>query len=271
MMSLHIHFLDPYQPGESLLHTLDARVKLPLVLAFILSIALLPWRAWPAYLITAAFILSAVILSGLKIRYVLSRTALAVPFVLAALPVIFTTPGQPIIAFSPFSWQVNVTIEGIERFVSIALKSWMAVQSAILLAATTPFPDLLVAMRAMRMPRLLVAIFGLMWRYLFVLVDEALRLLRARAARSGQAENPDFKPGGTLIWRARIAGGMAGSLFVRSLERSDRIYNAMLSRGYDGEVRTLPLAPLKTEDIAILVVGCIAITVLLVMAFLLNA
>jgi len=269
-MSLHIHFLDPYQPGKSLLHTLDARVKLPLVVGFILTIALIPWGAWPAYLIAAAFVLSAVILSGLGFKYVLSRTALATPFVLAALPVIFTTPGLPVVTFSPVGWQVSMTLQGMERFVSIALKSWMAVQSAILLAATTPFPDLLIAMRAARVPRLLVSIFSLMWRYLFVLGDEALRLLRARAARSGHAEDPSLKPGASLIWRARIAGGMAGSLFVRSRERSDRIYNAMLARGYDGEVRTLPSASLKARDLAILVAGCIAMALLLILAFLLN-
>lgn len=270
-MNLHIHFLDPYQPGDSLLHSLDARVKLPLVVTFILTIALLPWGAWPAYLIAASFILSAVILSGLGFKYVLSRAALAIPFVMAALPVIFTTPGQPVITILPDSWRLNITSPGLELFVSIAFKSWIAVQSAILLAATTPFPDLLIAMRALQMPRLLVAIFALMWRYLFVLGDEALRLIRARAARSGHAERSGLQAGGSLAWRGRIAGGMAGSLFIRSLERSDRIYNAMLARGYDGEVRSLPLPSLKSTDLVILVTGCLVMIGLLGLAFLLNA
>ena len=70
-----------------------------------------------------------------------------------------------------------------------------------MLAATTPFPDLLLAMRAVGIPRLLVAIFGLMWRYLFVLVDEALRLMRparrAAAHPAGQAGEPgEAWPGG---------------------------------------------------------------------------
>ncbi len=80
-----------------------------------------------------------------------------------------------------------------------------------------------------------------MWRYLFVLADEALRLLRARQARSGQTDRPGLKPGGSLSWRGRVAGGMAGSLFLRAFERSDRIYMAMVARGYDGEVRSSPL------------------------------
>lgn len=269
-MSLHIHFLDPYRSGNSPLHTLDARVKLPLVVAFILTVALIPWGAWPAYLLAYSLALSVVILSGVGVKYVLSRAALAFPFVLAALPVIFTSPGLPLIAVSSGSWQLSITLPGVERFGSIALKSWIAVQAAILLASTTPFPELLVAMRALRIPRLLVAIFGLMWRYLFVLGDEALRLMRARAARSGQSGDQDLKSGGGFLWRARVAGGMAGSLFVRALERSDRIYNAMLSRGYDGEVRTLPLPSLHGRDLVVLAGGCSALALLLVFAFLVN-
>jgi len=80
----------------------------------------------------------------------------------------------------------------------------------------------------------------LMWRYLFVLVDEAMRLNRARASRSGEAAGAGGKSGGTFAWRARVTGGMVGNLFVRSFDRSDRIYVSMLSRGYDGEVRSLP-------------------------------
>jgi len=138
-------------------------------------------------------------------------------------------------------WELIITLPGLVRFLSIAFKSWLSVQAAIVLAASTPFPELLVAMRAVRIPRLLVAIFGLMWRYLFVLADEALRLIRARAARSGNSNQPSIKAGRDLVWRARVTGGMAGNLFLRALERSDRIYLAMVSRGYDGEVRTLPL------------------------------
>jgi cobalt/nickel transport system permease protein len=126
------------------------------------------------------------------------------------------------------------------------------VQAAIVLAASTTFPDLMVAMRAVRVPRLLVAVFGLMWRYLFVMADEVLRLMRARAARSGHSERSDLKPGGRLIWRARVTGGMVGSLFVRAFERSDRIYMAMVARGYDGEVRSFALPRLAAADWIIL-------------------
>jgi cobalt/nickel transport system permease protein len=161
-----------------------------------------------------------------------------------------------------------ITQEGLARFISIALKSWISVQAAILLAASTPFPDLLVAMRAVKIPRLLVAVFGLMWRYLFVLVDEALRLMRARAARSGETGQSGTKPGGRLAWRARVAGGMAGNLFMRAFERSDRIYVAMLSRGYDGEVRATPLPALNQAGWLVLILGLAVLGLLMVLSIL---
>jgi cobalt/nickel transport system permease protein len=239
---MQLHFLDPYQPKNSLLHTADARVKFLLALAFILTASLTPFGAWPVYILLLALVLSATLLSELGLGYVLTRAMVALPFALAALPVIFTTKGAAIFSFPLGAWTLVVTIEGLERFASIALKSWLSVQAAILLASSTPFPELLQAMRAVGVPRLLVAMFGLMWRYLFVLVDEALRLMRARSARSGIDRNaPARKVGGSVLWRAQVTGGMTGNLFLRGIERSDRIYVAMLSRGYNGEVRALPL------------------------------
>jgi cobalt/nickel transport system permease protein len=175
--------------------------------------------------------------------------------VLAAAPLVFSADGPPLASLLIGSGALTLSQPGVERFLSIAIKSWISVQMAIVLAASTPFPDLLAAMRAIRLPRLLVAIFGLMWRYLFVLADEAQRLMRARAARSGALERPDLRPGRSVAWRARVTGGMAGSLFVRAFERGDRIYAAMAARGYDGEVRSMPLPKIAPAQWGVLVFG----------------
>lgn len=265
---MHIHFLDPYQEVSSPIHRTDPRVKLVLSLAFILTTALIPIGAWPIYILLVAIIFSAAILSSVGIIYVLKRAVLAFPFMLAALPLVFTTPGLPYYSLNIGPWELTMTLAGVTRFISIALKSWISVQAAILLTATTPFPDLLVAMRAVRVPRLIVAIFGLMWRYLFVLADEALRLIRARAARSGDSGITGFNSGGSFTWRAQTAGGMAGNLFIRSLERSDRIYVAMLSRGYDGEVRTMPLPEMKVSNWIVLIVGGMILSLLVIFSYL---
>jgi cobalt/nickel transport system permease protein len=250
---MHVHFLDPYRPGNSPVHRLDPRIKLLLTVVFILTNTLIPTGAWPVYILLFALILSAELISELGIGYVLKRSALALPFVLAALPLILTVPGNTLFALSIGPLTIHASFPGLERFISITLKSWISVQAAIMLASTTSFPELLVAMRALHVPRLMVSIFGLMWRYLFVLVDEATRLMRARLSRSGQSDKPGVKTGGSITWRARVAGGMAGSLFLRAFDRSDRIYMAMVSRGYDGEARSLPLPDIQSTQWVILV------------------
>ncbi len=263
---MHIHFLDPYQHGSSWIHNTDARIKLVLGLALILTIALIAPGTWSIYLLVMVMVVILEFISAVGINYYLKRSLLAIPFILAAFPLVFTVEGATLYAFTLGAWQVPVSLPGVERFASIALKSWFSIQVAVLLTATTPFPELLAAMRALRIPRMLVAILGLMWRYLFVLADEAIRLMRARAARSGTTFDPGTRSGGSLIWRAQTAGGMAGNLFVRSIDRSERIYAAMLSRGYDGEIRSLPQEKMDSFNWAILVFGGVFICLVLILS-----
>lgn len=235
------HLLDPYRPGDSLLHELDPRVKFVCSLAFILAAVALPDGAWPIFLLLLSLVLAAAVLSELGLSFVLRRSLVALPFALAAASVLFVLPGPILWRGTVGPWTLTLTSTGLTRFLSILFKSWLAVQASILLTATTPFPQILQAMRAMRIPRGLVAIFQLMWRYLFVLVNEAMQMMRAREARSA---HPCGRGGGHLAWRARVTGGMAGSLFLRSIERGERVYGAMKARGYDGEVRTFSRPPL---------------------------
>jgi cobalt/nickel transport system permease protein len=335
-MSLHLHALDAYRAGSSPVHRYDSRLKLALVLLFVASVALTPNGAWPAYVLLGALALGVVLLSRLGMGYVQRRAALAAPFVLAAVTVVFTTAGRSLLATRVLGWDLALTDAGVVRFASIVLKSWLSVQAAVVLTASTPFPELLRAMRSLCVPRVLVGILGFTYRYLFVIGDEALRMMRARAARSGvpvpkgsgeslpstmlragfdcapcdgacgtPAEGPGLrserrtvpgetspgrqamvpqtegvvlggasrarrlsppegdaaeraqskdvaspgKVGGSLLWRARVTGGMAGSLFLRSIERGERIYGAMVARGYDGEVRLLRSPPLRARQL----------------------
>jgi len=123
------------------------------------------------------------------------------------------------------------------RFASILVRSWLSVQMAILLVAAARFPDIIHALEHLRVPSILTTIIAFLYRYLFVLADEVFRLLRARDSRSAGAAGA--KSGGSAAWRARVAGNMAGQLFLRSYERSDRVYNAMLARGYAGHLNTM--------------------------------
>jgi cobalt/nickel transport system permease protein len=264
-----VSLLDPYRAGDSLIHRLDPRVKFVLAVAFIVTASMLPFGAWPVYLLMLGLAVSLVVLSELGLGYVLKRASLALPFTLAAVPLIFTISGTPLFQLNLGAVQLTASLQGLERFASICFKSYVSVMVAIVLAASTPFTDLLLAMRALHVPKLLVAIFGLMWRYLFVLADEAQRLLRARASRSGASSQPGMtktRTGGTLAWRARVAGGMTGSLFLRSVERGDRIYAAMAARGYDGELRAFALPPLPSPQVIVLIMGLAVLLSLLLLS-----
>jgi cobalt/nickel transport system permease protein len=234
---MHDNVFDRYHASESLLHHLDPRVKVILTVVFILSNALLPDGAWLAFVFSWLLILTANQLAHLGLGFTLKRSFVALPFALAAVTAIFSIPGQPLAEWRVAGLTLIPTGAGLLRFVSILIRSWLSIQMAILLVATTQFPDLIHAFEHLRVPRILTTIIAFLYRYLFVLTDEVFRLLRAREARS--AGLPGQKQGGSLLWRARVTGNMAGQLFLRSYERSDRIYNAMLARGYTGDLRTL--------------------------------
>jgi cobalt/nickel transport system permease protein len=152
----------------------------------------------------------------------------------------FTKEGETLFSVPLLGW--TASREGLEAVLSILTKSWLSVMAAVILTATTPAVELLRAARTLGLPRLLVATVSFMYRYLFVIGEEALRLMRARDSRSARpagAYLPGQKTGGSLGWRAKVLGNMVGSLFLRTYERSERVYGAMQARGYDGEPRFL--------------------------------
>lgn len=241
---------------------LDARLKLPMTLGLIVGITLAPERAWLAYGLIWLLLAGLALRTGLMPWRLARRAALALPFTLAAAGLIFTTPGVPLFEMGG----VTATSAGVGRFFSIVLRSWLAVQAALLLAQTTPLPDLLGAARWLHVPDTLVSITGFMLRYLTILSAEATQYQRARAARSGVL--PGVRPGGRLVWRARVAGGMVGSLFLRAYERSERVYAAMLARGYGSPVPAqhqppLPMAAVLDAALPVLVVILVDIAALL--------
>ena len=245
---LHIDLADHHHHGHSLIHGLDPRTKLVGTLLFVLIASLLPPGAWVGYGLLFAATLVAAHYTGLGIGFAVRRSFVALPFALAAITLPFTVPGEALAHIGP----LTLSVEGTVRLVSIMIKSWVSVQAAILMASTTPFHDLLWGMRALRLPGVLVSIVAFMYRYLFVLADEALRLRRARAARSGVAAGS--KGGGSLAWRGKVAGGLVGNLTLRAFERSERIHDAMVARGFQGELKTLS-APVMTDRDWNLLVG----------------
>jgi cobalt/nickel transport system permease protein len=240
---LHFDLADQYKTRLSLIHQLDPRVKVLMTLATIACLGFTPAGAWLAFAVFLLLISLAAVIAQLGVTYAVRRSYIALPFALAALGVPFTVPGQAVVSLPLLHWTMSDA--GLVAFASILLRTWLAVQAAVLLTATTRFPDMLWALGALRLPQALVGTIGFMYRYLFVLADESLRMRRARAARSG-ARHGRRKP--SIGWQGRVAGSMVGSLFLRALERSERVYNAMLARGYDGRARMLTRFHMRRLD-----------------------
>jgi len=252
-------FLDRYLEGGSWFHRADARIKLVMALGFIFATTSIPPGKWTGFAAMMALVWLAAGVSRVGLLRVFLRSLVAIPFILIALPTVFTKPGAPLFELDLALFALTGTQEGLDFFISVLLKSWTSVTAAVVLTATTPPLRLLEALRSIRIPAVLVAIVMLMYRYLFVLVEEAQSMMRARAARSA-AIGP--KSGGSLVWRAKSAGGMAGSLFIRTLDRSERIYMAMVARGYDGTLRQADSTPLRRGAIGALVLAlCIFVAV----------
>jgi len=241
--ALHFDLTDQYYPAQSVVHRLDPRVKMIVVVAYVIAVGLAPDGAWWTFTAFFLLILLASRLSSLGWFFAARRAYVAIPFALAALALPFTVPGPVAFTLPVLGWTASAP--GLVRFFSILFRMWMAVQAAILLTASTRFPDLLWALGALRVPMTLVGIIGFMYRYLFVLADEALRMLRARSARSASA-GLGRRP--SVGWQGRIAGSMIGSLFLRAIERSERVYAAMRARGYDGRPRPQSLFRMRGVD-----------------------
>jgi cobalt/nickel transport system permease protein len=127
-------------------------------------------------------------------------------------------------------WGVSVSRSGLWILWNVLVKASLGVFSIILLYSTTTFPKLIKAMEQLRLPKVFTVLFSFMYRYSFILVDEVQRMKRARDSRCF---------GGTWSWQVKTIGHMVGTLFVRSYHRGERVYLAMLSRGYDGTMHVM--------------------------------
>jgi len=223
-----------YHHGDGLLYRADSRIKLLIAILFVFAVTAIPEGHWFAFGAFGMFVTVGVALSRLPVWLVGCRSLLALPFIAAAIPLIFTRPGDTVFTVPLLGWTASDI--GLVAVGSILLKSWLAVLVAVVLTSCTQPVDLIRGLERLRVPRVLASTIFFMYRYLFVIGAEGQRLMRARESRS--AVSPlGYRAGGTIGWRARVLGNMVGSLFIRSYERSERIYAAMLARGYDGTVR----------------------------------
>ena len=179
-----------------------------------------PIQNLAAYGLFFTLLLILVRLSKLPYRTVFFRSLVEIPFVIFALLMPFFGTGEKVSFLG-----VDLYEEGIWAGAGIVAKGTIGVITAIILSATTSARDLLLGLERLRVPAPLVNIATFMLRYLNVINDELGRMKIARESRG-------FETRGIASWR--ILAQTIGALFIRSYERGERVYLAMLSRGYAG-------------------------------------
>ena len=198
-------FLDRYSRLDSPVHRLPATMKLLVALRLVVVTVLVPISVVAYFILVASFLVGVASASRIPPRFLVKRLVFLEPFVLGvALLAVF----QP---------------EGGRVFVTVVVKSTLCLFTMILLSNVTPFAGLLRVLKRARVPALLVTTLALMYRYLFVLIDEVERMKRARASRT-------FTRTRNHVWKALAT--IVGQLFVRATERAERIYAAMCARGW---------------------------------------
>ena len=235
---MHHAHIDKFAYQDSPVHRLDGRIKLLAVTMFTVFVLAVPRYSVSALACYAVGPFAILVIGRIPLRFALRHILTVSPFILvlaASCPLYNTEPMG--VEFGYFSWTVS---KGWVQFANIAGKFVVTMAALIALVCTTRFADLLCGMEKMGMPQVLANQLGFLYRYIFVLIDKAHHILRARACR--KLRNLGFAK------EVRTAGAMIGTLFILSLESSERINIAMQARGFDGEFRTIHKLRIRRAD-----------------------
>jgi cobalt/nickel transport system permease protein len=198
-------FLDRYSRLVSPIHGLSIPCKLASTMILLITIVTLPAAFYGVFAGLLLLLCIVAILSRIPMLFLLKRMALLEVFVLMVSLLSLLQPN------------------GIIVFSRLVLKSSLCLFTIVLFSNTTPFAKLLEALRKWRVPDLLITLLALMYRYLFVLIDEMERMQRARASRT-------FVRKRSLQWRSLAV--IMSQLFIRSTGRAEKIFASMCARGW---------------------------------------
>jgi cobalt/nickel transport system permease protein len=219
--------LDHFAAGATPVHRMDPAAKIVATLSIVLAASLTGRdRLLPLVPLFAAVALYHVI-SRVPVWYTVKRLLIvSPPAVAVAVLFPFLEAGRPLWSTTVGGWTVEVTDAGLLRAAGLCARFVVSAWAALLLLSTTRFQDILQALGRLRVPRAMVVQLAFLYRYLWVMSDESMRLRMARAARDGGAGS----------WRLRMASrtGIVSVLFLRTYDRAERIYWAMTARGFDG-------------------------------------
>jgi len=225
--------MDELSRLDSPLHRLDARIKTLTTAAFILTVksipryevsALMPFFLYPFALLSAGRI---------PCGFILRKLLIAAPFALA------------VGILNPLLDRQIVLILGTHEisggwmsFASIAVRFSLTVSAALILISCTGIQRLCAGLDQLGLPQVFVVQLQLLYRYLFVIAEDGLRMRRAVELRSC----------GQRSLRLSTYASLVGHLLLRSMDRAQRVYQAMAARGFTGRIHVLHATPMKMGD-----------------------
>lgn len=228
--------LDRLGYGASPAHRLDSRAKIVATMLFALIVASFPKYAVVELLPLVAIPFLLAWFGDTPFCVIARLLLIACPF--ALLVGLF----NPLLDRAPAALGGHVLAAGWLSYASILLRFALSMTMLTVLVATTALPDLLRGLRLLRVPAVLVTQLQFLYRYLFLLADEASRLSRARRLREPGRVRADW----------RTARAILGSLIWRATERAGRIYLAMQARGFQGEMPARGAGAFRPADAAFL-------------------
>lgn len=252
----HIH-LDEFAHLKSAFHRFDPRVKLVSCLVFLVIVVSL--KSTEGLIFALSVICLFILGAHLPAVRILKRLGLIIPVIFVIgifLP--FMQPGIPLFSINLGFFTLHFTDQGVQVSILFFLRVFCAALLIILVTYTTPFHILLRSLSDLKIPKIFTHLLQFAFRYFFVLSDEAQRMQRARRSRN-------FKPAKNFWSRQTLStfGGLLGILFIRSYERGERVYFAMMSRGFKGEIRVLDDLHIQGKDIvlgtAIVLLGIVSL------------
>jgi cobalt/nickel transport system permease protein len=214
-----------YVTRSSVVHRLAPQCKVLATLLFVLVVVTTPRESFWVFGVEASMLAVAALVSRVPIATFIRRLTLELPFVAFAVLLPIVGRGERIDVAG-----ASLSVSGLWAAWNILVKATLGVAATGLLTATTSIPALLQGLERLRLPRVFVGICAFMVRYADVIAGE---LRRMRVARESRGHDPRW------IWQARAVASTAGVLFIRSYERGERVYLAMVSRGYDGSMPVL--------------------------------
>lgn len=214
----HTHVL--FVHGDSQVHRLRPQGKVAAAVLFIFAVVATPREAFWAFGVHALALALVAAKARIPGAFVLRRLTIEIPFVAFAifLPFVSEGPRTEVLGLA-------LSVDGLWAAWNILAKATLGVATTVIMAASTPVPEILQGLERLRLPKPLASIAGFMIRYIDVVLDDMRRM---RIARESRGYSPRW------IWQAKAVASSAGALFIRSYERGERVYLAMVSRGFTG-------------------------------------